>query len=176
MSQFFLCSNPLAVPSTNSTRYIYNYSKPRFFAHVLTIDVSTTPLKHINYAGSNKMVAYERGDGNAQLFIVMVDQNLDRATINLRPAVKDASLWYANVLNKEDAKIYGKSSSVSVLADLNVLTPGLQIVHLQKLDKYIVSYPDGVKSFDDLVSMDLFMNKTLRYSHAQLQDGYFNAV
>ena len=65
------------------------------------------------------MIAYERGDGNERLFIVMVDQNLDRATVNLRPVVKEAALWYTNVLNKEDAKIYGKSSSVSVLADLN---------------------------------------------------------
>lgn len=176
MSQFFLCNNPLAVPSANSTAYIYNYNKPRFFAHVLTIDVSSAPLKHINYAGTNKMIAYERGDGNERLFIIMVDQNLDRATVNLRPAVKEAALWYTKVLNMEDAKIYGKSSSVSVLTDLNVLTPGLQIVHLQKLNKYIVSSPGGVKSFDDVVSMDTFMNKTLGYSQAQLEDGYFNAV
>jgi hypothetical protein len=30
------------------------------------------------------MFIYKRGDGREQLFIIMVDQNLDRATINYR--------------------------------------------------------------------------------------------
>lgn len=176
MSKFFLCHDPLSVPSENKAGYIYHYSKPRFFAHVLTIDVITRPLRHIHYAGSNKMLIYKRGDGREQLFIIMVDQNLDRATVNLPVALKEAAVWYTSALNKSDTKTYGKSSQVSLLSDLNLLTPGLQIVHLQKLDKFILSYPDGVKTFDDSASMDAFTNKTLGYSHLQLEDGYFNSL
>lgn len=176
MFKFFLCHDPLSVPSENKAGYIYHYSKPRFFAHVLTIDVITRPLQHIHYAGSNKMFIYRRGDGHEQLFIIMVDQNLDRATVKLPLALKESAIWYTSSLNKSDTKTYGKSSQVSLLSDLNLLTPGLQIVHLQKLDKFILSYPDGVKTFDDSASMDAFTNKTLGYSHLQLEDGYFNSL
>jgi len=76
-----LCHDPLSVPSENNPGYIYHYSKPPFFSHVLTIDLVTQPLKDIHYAGSNKMFIYKRCDGREQLFIIMVDQNLDRATV-----------------------------------------------------------------------------------------------
>ena len=106
----------------------------------------------------------------------MIDQNLDRATAKLPPALKEAVVWYTSNLNKDDIKTYGKSSQVSLLSDLNALTPGLQVVHLEKLDKFILSYPDGVKTFDDSASMDAFTNQTLGYSHVQLEDGYFNSL
>lgn len=165
----------MAAPSENKVGYIYHYSKPRFFAHILAVDVVTNPLKHIHYAGSNKMFVYKRGDGREQLFIIMVDQNLDRATVKLPLALKEAVVWYASTLNKEDTKTYGKPSQISLLSDLNLLTPGLQVVHLEKLDKFILSYPDGVKTFEDSASMDAFTNRTLGYSHLQLEDGYFNS-
>ncbi len=177
MSKFFLCHDPLSVPSESKAGYIYHYSKPRFFAHVLSIDVAAAhPFNHIHYAGGNKMFIYKRGDGRERLFIIMVDQNLDRATVKIAPALKEAAVWYTATLNKDDTKTYGKSSQVSLLSDLNLLTPGLQIVHLKKLDKFILSYPDGVKTFDDSRSMDAFTNKTLGYSHLQLEDGYFNSL
>ena len=176
MSIFFLCHNPQAVPLENKAGYIYHYSKPRFFAHILRVDVVTRPLKHFHYAGSNKMFVYKRGDGLEQLFIIMIDQNLDRATVKLPPALKVAVIWYTSNLNKDDIKTYGKPSQVSLLSDLNVLTPGLQVVHLEKMDKFVLSYPDGVKTFDDSASMDAFTNQTLGYSHVQLEDGYFNSL
>ncbi len=176
MSQFFLCNDPLSVPSESKAGYIYHYSKPRFFAHILTVDIVTGPLPHIHYGGSNKMFIYKRGDGREQLFIIMVDQNLDRATVKLPLALKEAAIWYTSALNKSDTKTYGKPSQVSLLSDLNLLTPGLQIVHLLKLDKFMLSYPGGVKTFDDSASMDVFTNKTLGYSHLQLEDGHFNSL
>lgn len=122
------------------------------------------------------MFVYKRGDGLEQLFILMIDQNIDRATVKLPVALKEAMRWYISVLNKEDTIKYGKSSQVALFSDLNLLTPGLQIVHLEKLNKYILSYPDGIKTFDDSRSMDTFNHSTLGYAHLQLEDGYFNSI
>lgn len=176
MSTFFLCHNPLSVPAEGRAGYIYHYSKPRFFAHLLTIDLTRSDLKHIHYSGANIMFLYIRGDGLQQLFALMVDQNIDRATTKLPAALKQAMQWYTTVLNKEDTIKYGKPSQVGLFSDLNLLTPGLQIVHLEKLGKFIVSYPDGIKTFDDSRSMDDFTHSTLGYAHLQLQDGYFNSI
>ena len=176
MSTFFLCHNPLSVPAENRAGYIYHYTKPRFFAHLLTIDFSNPPFKHIHYRGANIMFVYKRGDGLEQFFILMADQNIDRATTKLPVALQEAMRWYSSVLTKEDTIKYGKPSQVALFGDFNLLTPGLQIVHLQKLNKYIVSYPDGIKTFDDSLSMDVFNHSTLGYPHFQLEDGYFSSI
>ena len=176
MSTFFLCHNPLSVPAEDRAGYIYHYTKPRFFAHLLTIDPTRSALRHIHYSGANIMFVYIRGDGLQQLFALVVDQNIDRATTKLPVALKQAVQWYTTVLNKEDTIKYGKPSQVGLFSDLNLLTPGLQIVHLEKSGKFIVSYPDGIKTFDDSRSMDDSTHSTLGYAHFQLEDGYFNSV
>jgi len=176
MSTFFLCHNPLSVPAENKAGYIYHYTKPRFFGHLLTIDFTRSPLKHIHYAGANIMFVYKRGDGIEQWFILMIDQNIDRATVKLPVGLKEAMRWYTSVLNKEDTVKYGKPSQVGLFTDLNLLTPGLQVIHLEKLHKYILSYPGGVKTFDDSRSMDTFSHSTLGYAQLQLEDGYFNSI
>jgi len=164
------------VPADGKAGYIYHYAKPRFFAHLLTLDFTRSPLKHIHYAGANIVFVYKRGDGLEQLFVLMIDQNIDRATVKLPSALKEAMRWYTSVLSKEDLLKYGKPGQVGLFSDLNVLTPGLQVVHLEKLNKYILSYPGGLKTFDDSGSMDIFSHSTLGYNHLQLEDGYFNAI
>ncbi len=57
-----------------------------------------------------------------------------------------------------------------------ILTQSLQVVLLEKLDKFILSYHAGVKPFVDSTTMDAFTNKTLGYSCVQLKDGYFNSL
>ena len=63
-------SYPRTVPSENKVGHIYHYNEPRFFAPILKVGVVTRPLKHIYYAGSNKMFVYKRGDGLEQLFFI----------------------------------------------------------------------------------------------------------
>jgi hypothetical protein len=36
------------VASESKTGYIYHYSRPRFFAHILTVDIVTGPLTTLN--------------------------------------------------------------------------------------------------------------------------------
>ncbi len=173
MEDFFLCLNPLLVFRETMTGYVYHSGKPRFFAAFFTID----PVKgfyHLDYPGRNLVFVYTRGDGHMQVFLLIVSQNIDRATSKLDTALKQAAAWHTTCLNLEDQKKYGKQSSFYFLTDFNLLTPGLKIMHLAGIDKYVLSYPDGIKSFDNARAMDEFMTETLGYNEVQLETGHHN--
>jgi hypothetical protein len=116
---------------------------------------------------------YTRGDGTVLLLLLLVIQNIDRATSKLDAALGQAAAWYVTCQNLEDEKKYGKRGTYHFLTEFNVLTPGLCVLHLEGIDKYIVSYADGVKSFDDAEAMDKFM-VSLGYNNLQLETGYQN--
>jgi hypothetical protein len=172
MKEFFLCHNPLLVFKEGMTGYVFHAGKPRFLAAFFTID----PVKefyHLDYLGPNLIFVYTRGDGSTQLFLLVVTQNIDRAITKLDTALQQAASWHATCLDVEDQKKYGKKSSYHFLTDLNLITPGLKILHLPGVDKYILSYPQGVKSFDSLKAMDKFMT-SLGYNDLQLEGGHQN--
>lgn len=171
MKDFFFCSNPLVTFKPGSG-YIFHSAKPRFQAAFFTID-ALKDFKHLDYPGRNLFVVYTRGDGMMLLFLLLVIQNIDRATAKLDAALQQAAAWYVTCQNLEDEKKFGKKGSYHFLNDFNVLTPGLNVLHLEGIDKYIVSYPDGVKSFDNAQAMDQFM-VSCGYNDLQLETGYQN--
>lgn len=171
MKEFFFCTNPL-VTFKPGTGYIFHASKPRFEAAFFTID-AVNNVHHLNYPGRNLFFIYTRGDGIMQLFLLVVTQNIDRATTKLDFALKQAAAWYAACLNLEDEKKYGKKSSYQFLTEFNLLTPGLRVLHLEGINKYVVSYPEGVNSFDSLEAMDKFL-VSLGYNDLQLESGHQN--
>ena len=175
MSQFFLCHNPLAPPlPPNKTGYIYHYTKPRFFAHIFRIDDTAAAFKHMDYAGANKIFLYKTADEKQHIFSLIIDQKIDRASAKIYQALEGAAKWYGNVLNIEDAKTCGGNSELTLLHDFNLLTAELQVLHLKKADKYMLSYPHGLKTFDDADALDAFVLDKLRYDPLQFEKGRFN--
>ncbi len=172
MNSFFLCINPLSVPPEGVTGYIYHYDKPRFFASIQSID-HESEMKELHAAGPNIVFLYERGDGLKQLVLLVIDQKIDRATDKLDAALKQAAGWYAGCLARQDADTYSKSKW-SLLMDYNKLTPQLKIIELTRFNKYLVSHPEGIFSFDNTDTMDNFLNQTLEYTDEQLEEGYHN--
>ena len=171
MKDFFFCSNPFVKIKAGSG-YLFHSAKPRFQAAFFTID-ATKDFKHLDYRGRNLFVVYTRGDGMVLLVLLLVIQNIDRATVKPDASLQQAAAWYVTCQNLEDEKKYGKRGSYHFLTDFNMLTPGLNVLHLEGIDKYIVSYSDGVKSFDNQVAMDKFM-VSLGYDDPQLENGYLN--
>ena len=171
MKDFFFCSNPLLTFKAGSG-YLFHSAKPRFQAAFFTLD-AIKDFKHLDYRGRNLFVVYTRGDGMVLLILILVIQNIDRATVKLDAALKQAAAWYVTCQNLEDEKKHGKRGSYHFLTNFNVLTPGLNVLHLEGIDKYILSYADGVKSFDNLEAMDKFM-VSLGYNSLQLETGYQN--
>src|SRR3989442_7489387 len=171
MKEFFFCTNPL-VAFKPGPGYIFHGGKPRFEAAFFTID-AVNNFHDLDYPGHNLFFVYTRGDGMMQLFLLVVTQNIDRATTKLDVALKQAGAWHATCLNLEDEKKYGKKSSYHFLTEFNLLTPGLKILHLQGVNKYVVSYTDGVKSFDSPPVMDQFL-VSLGYNDLQLESGHQN--
>jgi hypothetical protein len=172
MNSFFLCINPLVVPPPGITGYIYHYDKPRFFASIQSIDREAA-FTGIHSTGPNVIFQYTRGDGLQQLVLIVLDQKVDRVTDKLNGAFKQAAGWYAACLARQDAVTYSKSSW-ALLMDYNKMTPQLQIIELTNFNKYLVSHPDGIFTFDNADTMDNFLNHTLEYSDEQLEEGYHN--
>lgn len=171
MKEFFFCSNPL-VTFKAGTGYFFHSVKPRYHAAFFTID-ATKDFNHINYPGRNVFVVYSRGDGELILFLLLVLQNIDRATTKLDASLSEAAAWFVTCQNLEDEKRFGKKGSYHFPTEYNVLTPGLSILHLEASNKYLVSYEGGVKSFDDAVAMDKFL-VSVGYNNLQLEMGHQN--
>ena len=172
MNSFFLCINPLSVPSEGVTGYVYHYDKPRFFASIQSID-HDAEFREIYVTAPNIIFQYKRGDGLQQLILIVLDQKIDKITDKLADALKQAAGWYAACLARQDAITYSKSSW-SVMMDYNKLTPRLQIIELTSFNKYLVSHPEGIFTFDNADTMDNFLNHTLEYTDEQLEEGYHN--
>ncbi|MCK9402305.1 MAG: hypothetical protein M0Q26_02800 [Chitinophagaceae bacterium] len=173
MSNFYLCHNPVMHNPESSIHYVYHEDSPRFFAGLMEIIPANT-FNHFAYGNRNKLFIYLRGDGQMQLYLLLVYQNLDRATVKMDKALKEAVIWYCSALNMEDEKKYGKQSKFKLLQNYNLLTPGLQIVHLEGIDRYLLSYDSGVKSFDSPLAMDRFLSVDLKYTDLQLEEGNHN--
>ena len=172
MKDFFLCNNPLLVFSEGMTGYVFHAGKPRFLAAFFTID----PVKRffeLDYGGHNLLFVYTRADGDMQLFLLIVKQNIDRAIAKLDQALEQAAAWHVTCLNAVDQKKYGGQSRFNFLADYNVLTPGLKVLELPEIKKYVLSYPEGIKPFGNREAMDKFM-VSLGYNDLQLETGFQN--
>ena len=173
MLDFFLCNNPTARKPEGMVDYIYHNGKPRFFSGVIELDLFQE-LKPLDYGLPNKIFIYKRGDGYIRFFLLLVDQHMGRVSSPLLAALKNAAAYYTTVLNMTDENRYGKESSLQFLMDYNLLTPGLQVLHLSKINQYLVSYNGGVRSFDNPQAMDQFLNRELKYNDFQLETGNHN--
>jgi len=171
MKEFFFCSNPF-VSFMPGSGYFFHAGKPRFQASFFTLGAGKD-FTHLDYPGHNLFLVYTRGDGRIIIILLLIIQNIDRATTKLEASLQQAAAWYATCQNLEDEKKYGKRGTYHFLAEFNVLTPGLSVIHLEGIDKYIVSHPGGVKSFDKPQAMDEFM-VSLGYNHLQLEMGHYN--
>ncbi|MEO6915817.1 MAG: hypothetical protein ABI151_09355 [Chitinophagaceae bacterium] len=171
MKEFFFCHNPFQTFKPGSG-YFFHAAKPRFQASYSTLDAGKG-FSHIDHQGSHLFVVYTRGDGQIIIILLCIAQNIDRATTKLEASLQQAAAWYVSCQNLEDEKTYGKKGTYHFLTEFNVLTPGLAVIHLEGIDKYIVSHPGGVKSFDKAQAMDEFM-VSLGYNDLQLEMGHYN--
>ena len=172
MNSFYLCINPLSPPPEGVSGYIFHYDKPRFFASIQSLD-HEAEFKDLHATGNNIVFQYKRGDGLQQLVLLVIDQQIDKATAKVTEALRQAAGWYAGCLARQDAATYSKSSW-SLMMDYNKMTPGLQVIELTTFNKYLVSQPEGLFTFDDPDAMDNFLFAELEYSDEQLEEGYHN--
>jgi hypothetical protein len=175
MTSFFLCHNPVGVLPKGCVCYVYHSGKPRFLAGMLKIEPAG-PYQELDYTGYNVLFRYVAGDGIEQVYLLLVAQNIDRATTKLTLALQEAAEWYVACLSKADVKKYNKNSQWSFFSDYNILTPSVQVVHLKIIDKYLLSYPDGVKTFDNMKMMEQFMRQSLGHTDIQLEVGNHNVI
>jgi hypothetical protein len=174
-TSFFLCHNPIGVLPKGCVGYVYHSGKPRFLAGMLKIDPAGT-LQDLDYDGYNVLFRYVAGDGIEQVYLLLVAQNIDRATTKLTRALQEAAEWYVDCLSKTDVKMYNKNSQWSFFSDFNLFTPGVQVVHLKITDKYLLSFEDGVKTFDDMKTMDQFLRQSLGFTDVHLEAGSHNVI
>jgi hypothetical protein len=173
MSKFFFCHSPFAVMPKGAAGFIYGYDKPRFFAIVTAFSDDNT-FEDQNASGYRLLFQYNRGDGHDQFYIIQVMQNIDKASVNFPATLLKAAAWYWTFLNRDDQKKYGKKSTWSYLRDFSVLTKHLQILRMPTLKKYLVSYPNGLKTVQGEMALESFLTKALQYPAHIIEEGLIN--
>ena len=84
-----------------------------------------------------------------------------------KETLQQSVCWYVDCLNEQDIKNTETTSNFSFLPAYNRHIPELNVIHLEALKKYILSFKEGILTFDDHNSMDLFIRETLGYDTEQ---------
>ena len=127
-----------------------------------------------NYSGYNIIFQYNRSDGHKRFYILQVMQNIDKASGKMPQALFEAAAWYCRFRDRSDQKANSKESTWSHLQDYNILTKDLQILHLPKLKKFLVSYAGGIKTVHSDKELDTFLSDGLGYNQMALEQGIIN--
>jgi hypothetical protein len=175
MPAFYLCNDPMGYPPEGFVDYIYHHGTPKFFGAVFEF-YFLREFKPIDYGLPNKIFVYTEGDGRTRILMLLIETRSRDISAKLEDAMYRSISWYASVLNHTDEKRTGKRSSYRFLADFNESTPGLQLANLGEFAKPIVSYPGGVKSFDNSTERDKFLSEVLCYTDEQMYQGFVNHI
>lgn len=147
LSSFFICQNPLAVFVESLASHIYHEAKPRFMSALFKVDASN--FVEINRNGLNYPFLYARGDGQKQMYVIMITDMIDRSsTTRLTLSLQQAAAWYVTCLNKADEKIHGRVLW-STLSDYHSTMPGVQVLQVQNSGALLLFYPGGVRTFEE---------------------------
>ena len=161
LSSFLLCNNPLAIYGGGFVSYIYHESKPRFMAMLFRAD--TEKDVEINFNGLNYPFVYVRGDGQQQMYVLIIKDMIDRSTTSkLLDLLQRAAAWYVTCLNKTDEKIHGRSSW-STLVDYHSSMPGIQVLQIEKSGALLLFFPGGVGTFKNEEEVSKFLEDKLNY-------------
>lgn len=158
MESFYLCENPLQQPFEGSLGYIYSASKPRYFAALYKLTPYLLP-SYEHFYGANKLFWYRpAGALLPDFYLLVVEENRDKAKADQLPKMlEEAVRWYCSVLSSGPVKISGVKAGFALLADFNEQMPGIQILHLEQQDWYVLSYQDGVECFEDFSELQDFL-------------------
>jgi len=164
LSSFFICQNPLAVFVDSLSSHIYHEARPRFMAALFRVDAHK--FVEINYNGLNYPFLYARGDGQKQMYVLIITDMIDRSsTTKLSVSLQQAAGWYVTCLNKVDEKIHGRGSW-STLSDYHFTMPGIQVLQVQDSGALLLFYAGGVRTFKSDEEMTRFLENTLNYPDA----------
>lgn len=121
---------------------------------------------------------YKGPNDCVKLFYIIVIKQHDRSGDEaMAKALKETVNWYANCLRKVNPVVEGKTDGYMLLKDYNQSTPGLQILHLPKLERFILSFKRGITSFSDDKAMFHFCQEVLGYKEEQLaMNGEFTVI
>ena len=175
MPRFFFCHSPFAVPPKGAVGFIYGFDKPRFFA-IITAFKDDNTFEDQNAGGYSILFQYNRGDGYKQFYIIQVVQNIDKASVKMPAALLQAAAWYCSYLDNDDHKKFNKKSTWSYMQDFSLLTKGLQILRMPRLKKYLVSYPNGLKTVNNDDELETFLTKALQYPPFIVEEGIINSM
>jgi hypothetical protein len=173
MKEFYVCHNPFLQFAEGYVGYICLATRPRFFAAVRIID----PSKEVSIAvgGHNLGFVYQGPEQKSALMFLIVNQYIDRPkNLKLDKLLKEAAQFYARYLGLEQSS-KGKSG-YALFDDYNALTPEMQIFHLPAQNKYLLSYPLGLKSFDTDDELFDYLEVQLQYRDVQLAEGKVNVI
>ena len=125
--------------------------------------VDADKFVEINCNGLNYPFLYARGDGQKQMYVLIITDMIDRSsTTRLSVSLQQAAVWYVTCLNKVDEKIHGRGSW-STLSDYHFTMPGIQVLQVQKSGAFLLFYTSGVRTFKSDEEVSRFLENTLNY-------------
>lgn len=174
-SDFFLCHAPHAKYPPQVVTQIYHDGSPRFFGSLVLVDFTGIKRLSVNFGGVNMPFIYHHPEEGSRFYILVLDKRSRQYSSNLEEMLIKTALWYSTYLH-QSGRVKSKLIEWEIFQPFNERTPGLRIIELAGHDTWMLSFPEGVKTFDTQTEMDEYMEKVLGYSEDQLTSGYVNSV
>lgn len=165
----FLCNNPVAENPEEIVHFVYRFKQPYFFGCIREVNIMDAKSTAIEEFGPNIGFMYKDPDDRLKVFyIIVIRHHGSGKTEKMRKALQETANWYANCLNLQNPGSGDKKGGYMLLRDYAKETPGLQILHITKLNRFIVSMERGITSFGDEKDMFRFFYEVLGYKEKQL--------
>lgn len=131
----------------------------------------TLPNSLIAEREKNKGFLFKPSEGAFDLYFIILDRCFDKVkNETLNDALKQAIKFYCTTLDQGKKEKGG----YVLFKDYNRLTSDIQIIHLPKPNIHLLSFTEGIMSFDDEEDVFRFLIESMNFTELALEQGEKN--
>jgi hypothetical protein len=166
---FFLCTDPHSTFDNDVSHFIYHATKPRFFAVVQPLNRSNHDSNY-NVNGLNVLFRYIDGGGNEHMYLIIVDDNIDKSMTPLISLLFEAASYYVSIIDEQNESKYNRRGAWTIMPDYNNNIRDVKLLHIKQSKNYLLAYTGGIRTFKNVEDVQNFMHKVLNCSKEELKN------
>jgi hypothetical protein len=166
---FFFCTDPHSTFYNGVSHFIYHAAKPRFFAVVQPLDRNNHSLDY-NVDGLNILFRYVDGGGNENMYLIIVQDNIDKSMTPLISLLFEAASYYVSIIDEQNEAHFNRRGVWTIMPDYNKYVTDVKLLHIKKSNNYLLTYRGGIRTFRNEEAVQNFIHKVLNYSKEELKN------